>query len=78
MPTASRKPAVLVMRPHHNFDETMASHIDHSKYPQLYPNMHAGNYLKTSSIRFGSIQFDGNALLEKRFMVTPRIFYGAG
>jgi hypothetical protein len=36
--------------------------------------MHAGNYLKTSSIRFGSIQFDGNALLEKRFMVTPRIF----
>jgi hypothetical protein len=31
-------------------DETMTSHIDHSKYPQLYPNMQAGNYLKTSSI----------------------------
>jgi hypothetical protein len=31
-------------------DETMAPHIDHYKYPQLYPNMQAGNYLKTSSI----------------------------
>jgi hypothetical protein len=32
-------------------DETMAPHIDHSKYSQLYPNMPADNYLKPSSIR---------------------------
>jgi hypothetical protein len=31
-------------------DETMAPHIDHSKYSQLYPNMPADNYLKTPSI----------------------------
>jgi hypothetical protein len=41
-------------------DETMASHIDHSKYPQLYPNMQASNYLKTSSILFGCVQFEEN------------------
>jgi hypothetical protein len=41
-------------------DETMAPHIDHSKYSQLYPNTPADNYLKTSSIRFGSAQFEEN------------------
>jgi hypothetical protein len=41
-------------------DETMAPQIDHSKYSQLYPNMPADNYLKTSSIRFGSAQFEEN------------------
>jgi hypothetical protein len=38
-------------------DEAMTPH---SKYPQLYPNMQAGNYLKTYSIRFGCIQFEEN------------------
>jgi hypothetical protein len=38
----------------------MAPHIDLSKYPQLYLNMQAGNYLKTSSIRFGCVQFEKN------------------
>jgi hypothetical protein len=41
-------------------DETMAPQIDHSKYSQLYPNTPADNYLKTSSIRFGSAQFEEN------------------
>jgi hypothetical protein len=41
-------------------DETMTPHIDHSKYSQLSPNMPADNYLKTSSIRFGSAQFEEN------------------
>jgi hypothetical protein len=39
-------------------DETMAPQIDHSKYSQLYPNTPADNYLKTSSIWFGSPQFE--------------------
>jgi hypothetical protein len=39
-------------------DETMTPHIDHSKYSQLYPNTPADNYLKTSSILFGSPQFE--------------------
>jgi hypothetical protein len=38
----------------------MAPHIDLSKYPQLYLNMQAGNYLKTSSIQFGCVQFEEN------------------
>jgi hypothetical protein len=38
----------------------MAPHIDHSKYSQLYPNTPADNYLKTSSIQFGSAQFEEN------------------
>jgi hypothetical protein len=48
---------VKVDTPH---DETMAPHIDDSKYPQLYPNMQDDNYLKTSSIRFGCVQFEKN------------------
>jgi hypothetical protein len=43
-------------------DETMTPHIDRSKYPQLYAHMQAGNYLKTSSIRFGCVQFKENMM----------------
>jgi hypothetical protein len=39
---------------------TMSRHIDHSKYSQLYPNMLDDNYLKISSIRFSSVQFEEN------------------
>jgi hypothetical protein len=38
----------------------MAPNIDHYKYSQLYPNMPDDNYLKTSSIRLSSVQFEEN------------------
>jgi hypothetical protein len=44
-------PGVVTITSSLEGDETMAPHIDHSKYSQLYPNMPDDNYLKPSSIR---------------------------